>query len=152
MPVERRQQLCFLKMNIEVHFAHPLWYILLQKPLHSSITHQWAAWYPVRCNAAWIGAPQFRSALLSLDWRSSISFRTWFPFPRSSIPVGAPQPWLTLFDFIPHSIPLSPLLNSRQHSLAKIDSLLFHSALNSPPPFRGFSIPTGAPRAGLSFP
>jgi len=29
----------FLKMNIEVQFAHPLWLILLQKPLYSSMKH-----------------------------------------------------------------------------------------------------------------
>jgi len=37
----------FLKVNIEVNSALPWWYIeLLQKPLHSSITHGGAASYP----------------------------------------------------------------------------------------------------------
>jgi len=52
---------------------------------------------------------------------------------RSSIPVGPPEPRLTLLYLIPHWIPLSTLLISRRRSLAKIDTLLFHSTLNSPP-------------------
>jgi len=109
MAVERKPQLCFLNMNIEVHFAHPLWYILLRKPLDSSITHQWAPWYPLQCNSARTGAPQFPLALLTLDWPCSILFRTWFPcFPHSSIPTGAPRSGMSLLYWIPHSIPPHP--------------------------------------------
>ena len=52
---------------------------------------------------------------------------------RSSIPVGAPSARLALFYCIPHSIPLSTLLNSCRCSIAMIDTLPFHSALSSPP-------------------
>jgi len=64
-------------MNIEVNFALPRWWIvLLQKPLHSSITHGVLLYTPPppRFHSAIIGAPQSLSALLSLDWRFDISF------------------------------------------------------------------------------
>jgi len=45
-----------------------------------SITHWWAARYPpLRCNSDKIGTPQFPTALLRLDSRTSISFDTGFP-------------------------------------------------------------------------
>jgi len=46
MPEERRLRLSFLKINIDIHFAHLLWQILLCKLLHLSITDQWGASYP----------------------------------------------------------------------------------------------------------
>jgi len=61
-------------------------------PLHSSITHQWATWYPLWCDSTTIRATQSLSALPGLNRRSSIAFHT--PFPTFNAPhlgMGAPQ-------------------------------------------------------------
>jgi len=127
MPVERRPQWCFLKMNIEVHFAQPLWQILLQKPLHSSITHWWAVSNPPppphsavqlrydRSSSIPVGTPQCLLALLNAC-------------RHSSKPVGTPQPGFTLFYCTPQSIPsLSALLRWDRHSF--IPSVLIGAPL-----------------------
>jgi len=141
MLVETEPQLCFLKMTIEVHFAHDLWYIILPNPLHSSFTRTWPGRYRLRCNSARIWAPRFPLALLSVDERASISFRTRlspahlglnytfyiefrtvYPTPpplsallrlygRSSNPTGAPQTALGLL-----SLDLAFLNHSRRSS------------------------------------
>ena len=86
MPLEKRLQLCFLKMNIEVNFALPWWWIvLLQKPLHSSITH-----------GVLRHTPHPPMVLLHYN-RGLLNPRGHFP-----IPVGAPQSALALWYFIQH--------------------------------------------------
>jgi len=121
IPLERSPQLCILKINIEVHSAHPLWYILLWKPLHLSITHQWAASYP-SCGAAPLG-----EARLNLGWCSSIL-------------VGTPQPRLQLFYLILLWIPpVSALLRCDGHFLifsVWIGPSVSYSTLYTPPVLR----------------
>jgi len=113
-----RPQWCFLKMNIDVYFAHALWQISLWKTLHSSITHYWPALYshpspsPPQWNCASIGAPHFLLTLVRLNWWFSMSFHSQFLlYERSSAGRGtplSPLSELVLFYFIPHSMPPFP--------------------------------------------
>jgi len=76
----------FINHTLVAHFITPLWY-----------------------KAAMIGTLQFPSAVLRLDWDSSISFSTHFPlFWRSSAGIGTQSTLsgLVLLYFIPRSIPL----------------------------------------------
>jgi len=59
--VERRPLVCVLKMNIEVHFVHPLQYIVLLKPLHLSITQEWAALNHTLCGTTLLQSVLFNS-------------------------------------------------------------------------------------------
>jgi len=117
MEVERRLQVCFLKMNFEVHFVHPLWWSLLRKPLHSAITHLCAASNPP--------PPLSPQHVAQLRYDKC-----------SSIPVGTPQPRFTLFYILPQSIPpLSVLLHlDRDSSIPSvlISSPQFVSVLHTP--------------------
>jgi len=82
---------------------------------------------------------------------------------RSTIPIGAPEPRLTLFDFIPHSIPpLSTLLNSHRRTSVWIVASILNSALLTPIPlpplstllrwYGGYLIPVGAPQSRFGTP
>jgi hypothetical protein len=110
MPVERRPQLCFLKMNIEVHLSIP--YEKIYSGSHC--THR-----------SHISGP--------------LQTKTPPPTPpcgANSARIGAPHPRFTLFYLLQQSIPpLSALLRRDRHSLIPsvlIRAPLFHSALDTP--------------------
>jgi len=128
-------------MNIKVHFAHTLWYIVLCKPLYSSITQLWAASYPpLQRNSGRIGTPQCLLALLSLNWSYSMPFCTQFRlFQYSSTGIGTPESPLSGLPVVCY-IPCSILL--------LLALILYYWALI--PRDTYCSIPISAPLLGLA--
>jgi len=101
MPMERRPEVCFFKMNNKVHFARPLWYNILRKSLHSSIT-EWARWYPPPA-VQLRKDTHFSFSLRALQPRLTLFFSI-----RDSIPTSIPWSELSLLNGIPHNLPCTP--------------------------------------------
>jgi len=70
MAVSWRSQLCLPKMNIEVHWAHHLWYILVRNPLHPPPPHSPPP--PLQYDSTRIGVSKSWSALFNSRRRFSI--------------------------------------------------------------------------------
>jgi len=97
MPLAGRLQICVLKRNIEVNCALPRWWIvLLQKPLHSSITHgvllhtspppPMVVFRHNKCSSILVSTSQSGLALWYFIQGSILQF-----WQRSSSGMGAPQ-------------------------------------------------------------
>jgi len=123
----------FLRMNIEVHFAHSPWPIQFPNPVHWSITQMWAASYPFHWhNSIRKGNLYSSSAFFCFIRYSILPLLAFTCCTRYSfIPIGDSLPGLVLLYSILGSITPPPLL------------VHFHS--------NGcYSIPAKAPLWGLS--
>jgi hypothetical protein len=118
MPLERRPQLCILKMNIEVHMSIP--YDKIYSGSHC--THQSHISGPLQHKKTPSLPPTMRRKLRQDR--------------RSCIPVGPAHPRFTPIYLLSRSIPPLPaLLHRDRHSFipsALIRAPLFHSALDTP--------------------
>jgi len=157
--VERRPQLCCLKMNIEVHLAHPLLSALLYPIPHSippfphssardgsssiptgaPIMHSALLTRHVSALLHWDKHSSISSVLLWLDWFSSMSFRTPWPPPT----FGAPQFHCALLmptSFRPPQLGLDPPL---VHS-ALLQHLLCYSSFHTTLPISALHYSPGS--------